>query len=175
MWGGGFEGPPARRRHDGEHDPTVIGGSDPIDEPGSDETVESSGEAARGQLETAREIGHAHAVLLGLRQVDEHLVVTLVEAVLGEIRLEGPEQIGSGLDERPPRGHLLVIEPSGHRSSVPIAAGAVGSSGRELGEHRLSAPATRVQGPLDRPGVAVVAADEDAVVAADRAAGVQGR
>lgn len=89
---------PVRSQH-GEHHPAVLVGSHPLDEPARDETVEAPGQAARGELESASEIGHAEPIVIGLRQVDENLVIALEEPVLGEVGFKGSEEVGAGLDE----------------------------------------------------------------------------
>ena len=89
---------PVRSQH-GEHHPAVLVGSHPLDEPARDETVEAPGQAARSELESASEIGHAEPIVIGLRQVDENLVIALEEPVLGEVGFKGSEEVGAGLDE----------------------------------------------------------------------------
>jgi len=89
---------PVQSQH-GEHHPAVLAGSHSLDQPARDETVEAPGQAARGELESAGEIGHAEPIVIGLRQVDEHLVVALEEPVLGEVGFKGSEEVGAGLDE----------------------------------------------------------------------------
>ena len=89
---------PVRSQH-GEHHPAVLVGSHPLDEPARDETVEAPSQAARGELESASEIGHAEPIVIGLRQVDENLVIALEEPVLGEVGFKGAKEVGAGLDE----------------------------------------------------------------------------
>ncbi len=57
-----------------------------------DQTVEPTGQPARGQLEHIGEIAHAHRVVVGLGQVDEHLIVAEGEAVFGQVTFERGER-----------------------------------------------------------------------------------
>ncbi len=49
--------------------------------------------------------------VVGLRQVDEHLVVPHGQGVTAEIAFDGRVEVGVGLDVRPPGRHLAGCEP----------------------------------------------------------------
>ena len=67
----------------------------------------------RDSTDVVGQLGHAHAVALGLGQRDEDAVVVVVEAVGLEVLVERLHQAARAGDEAAPRVLLVVGQPGG--------------------------------------------------------------
>ena len=107
------------------------------------EAVDQAGQAAAAEDHRAGEVAHAHAVLVGVGELHEHLVGHERQAVPGlELVVERLRQRGVGAQQTPPGAQLAIVEArlaaGGCRYGRLVDAAGLEVGGLDGGRHVLA-------------------------------------